>query len=145
MTYATQADIIDLYGLDALAAADRDGDGVADLEAVAKALNSASAEADSYLSVRYETPVSGTHPHLVQICVDIALYRLSNARGFLTDELRVRYDDALAALKAYAAGKAALKIPVDSDADPELVDQGARPMLTTGPARIFGRDTLRDL
>ncbi len=144
-----QSDITDLYGPDALAAADQDGDGVIDAAQVSKALASAGAEIDSYIGVRYALPVPGSHPHLTQICVDIALYRLSNARGWVTDELRQRYEDALKALRAYADGKAALTLPADPT-DPDAFgdsdsSQGPRPMLTSGPERIFSRDKLRGL
>lgn len=146
MSYATQSDITALYGADALAAADQDGDGVIDAAQVASALGSAAAEIDSYIGVRYALPISGTHPHLMQICVDVALYRLSNARGWVTDELRLRYEDAVKALRAYAEGKAALNLPADPDiATDEDGGSSPRPMLTSGPARIFSRDKLRGL
>lgn len=144
MTYATPQDITDLYGLDALAATDADGDGTADLDQVNKSLVSASAEIDSYLAARYTLPITGTHPHLVQLCVDIAIYRQSNARSFVTEEVRKRYEDAVRALRAYADGKAALVFPKDPAAPADDAD-GPRPLMTSGPERIFSREKLRGL
>lgn len=147
MAYATIDDITDLYGAEALIAADRDGDGTAEADVVARALVSASEEIDSYLSVRYVLPLAGTHGVLVQYCVDIALYRLSNSRGFVTDELRQRYEDARAALKDLAAGRAALvmpRAPAAGEDDP-LAGAGPQPMLSHGPERLFSRDKMREL
>lgn len=146
MTYATPQDITDLYGPDALIATDVDGDGVVDMDQVNKSLASASAEIDSYLAARYTLPIAGTHPYLVQLCVDIAIYRQSNARSFVTEEVRTRYEDAVKALRAYADGKASLVLPVDPDApDGAADDAGPQPMLLSGPDRVFSRDKMRGL
>ena len=68
--------------------ADRDGDGVPDEGAVTAALDSASAEIDGYIAVRYTLPLASPPPNLTQPCVDIALYRLASSRDVLTDEHR---------------------------------------------------------
>lgn len=147
MAYATQADIVDLYGPNALYVADRDGDGVADADAVTRALNAASDEIDSYLAVRYRLPLDTTPGILRQYAVDIALYRLALGREVLSEEHRRRYEDALGALKRLAEGKAALILPQDPDADPDspTADQGPRPIVTGGPERIFSRDKMQGL
>lgn len=145
MAYAIQSDITAAYGPDALLAADRDGDGAVDGDAVTAALNSAAAEIDAALAVRYDLPIAGEHLHLTQICIDIAVYRMSNARGYVTDEQRLRYEDARAALRDYASGKAALVLPADPDADPDdlVAGGGPRPIVAGGPPRIFGRNSMR--
>lgn len=142
MIYAAQADIEALYGSDALFVADRDGDGTVDAPAVARALASASAEIDSYLAVRYELPLPGTHDILVQICVDIALYRLANAGDVMTSEHRQRFEDALASLERISKGRMALQLPVDAG-DPDA-PAGPRPIVSAGPPRLFSRTSLRD-
>jgi phage gp36-like protein len=147
MAYATQSDITDLYGLNALYVADRDGDGVADAAAVDRALASASAEIDSYLLVRYTLPLPDVPQILVQACVDIAVYRLALSHDVLSEEHRRRYEDATAHLKRIARGEAALHLPsappvLDPDGNPIT---GAKPIVAGGPPRLFSRDQTRDL
>lgn len=142
MPYATQADIVTLYGDAVLPVlADRDGDGLADTAAVARALESASQEIDLYVGARYRLPLPEGVPMLAQWCVDIALYRLAQTSDVLSDEIRRRYDDALAALKRVARGEAALSLPID----PEGEDAGPRPVVAGGPPRLFTRDRMRSL
>ncbi|KAF0676741.1 gp436 family protein [Profundibacterium mesophilum] len=141
MIYAAQSDIEALYGPDALYAADRDGDGIADAPAIAQALASASAEIDGHLAVRYDLPVPGTHPILVQYCVDIALYRLANAGDVMTTEHRTRFEDAISALKRIARGEMRLTLPASDDPD---APAGPRPIVSSGPPRLFSRTALRD-
>jgi phage gp36-like protein len=147
MAYATQADIVTLYGDDALHVADRDGDGLADSAAVARALDHASAEIDTHIAARYALPLASTPAMLTAWCVDIALYRLALTADVLSEEHRRRYDDALAALRRVAEGKAALVFPADPNPDPEAEpeDTSPRPIVAGGPERLFSRATLRDL
>lgn len=141
MPYATQADIVLLYGADVLVVADRDGDGVPDAGAVARALASASEEIDLYVGARYRLPLPEGVPMLAQWCVDIAVYRLAQTADVLSDEIRRRYEDALSALKRVAKGEAALSLPVDPGGEAP----GPRPIVTGGPARLFSRDAMRGL
>jgi len=148
VAYATQADIEAIYSADALAvAADRDGDGVADPASVAAALERASSEIDLHIGARYALPLASTPVQLVQIAVDIALYRLVLDAGVRTDEHRTRYEDAVAMLRRIADGKAALTLPPDPLADPDdpTLGQGPQPIVISGPPRLFSRDTTRDL
>ncbi len=132
--YATQSDIETLYGPDALlVAADRDGDGLPDAERIAAALADAAAEIDSHVGVRHALPLPAVPAALRRIAADIALYRLASNGAALTEELRTRYQDAIAWLRRVADGKAALP-----GADPQ---GGSRP--TSGgpshaaPPRVF--------
>lgn len=150
MAYATQTDIITLYSEDALFVADRDGDGVVDESAVARALRLASSEIDSYLAVRYPLPLPdpGTTDLLIQFCVDIALYRLAASRNVLSEEHRQRYDDAIKHLKDVARGTAALVLPVGDTDDPDATPEaptGPRPIVVGGPPREFTRPKMRGL
>lgn len=145
MAYATQNDIVTLYSEDALYVADRNGDGVPDGEAVTRALDTASAEIDSHLAVRYTLPLSEPPALLTQYAVDIALYRLASSRDVQSEEHRTRYDDALKALKDIATGKAVLVFPGGADGDDPEEPARPRPVFQSGPDRRFTRDTMEGL
>ena len=143
MAYATQSDIETIYGTDALYAAEVAG--VVDAAKVTRALASASAEIDTYLAVRYALPVAPTEM-LAQWAVDIALYRLASTADLMTEELRTRYEDALAALKRIADGKAALVQPApEGEEGEDATPSSPRPILGEGPERLFTRDKMRGL
>lgn len=119
MAYATQDDIIELYGQDLLLrVADVDKDGDPDEEVVSKGLQSADDICNAYLSAQYSIPVTPT-PGVVRTCaVDIAVYKMALQRGGRTDEMRTRYEDALALLEKISKGTVGLgQIPVDEDED----------------------------
>ncbi len=151
MPYAAQSDIEALYGADALVAvADRDGSGAADPDAVAAALVRASDEIDLHIAAAHQLPLPATPPQLVQLAVDIALYRLAQTADVRTDEHRLRYEDAVGALKLIAAGRARLTLPADPQApDPDPDDpfagQGPQPVVISGPERLFSRDKMQGL
>lgn len=119
MGYATQEDIIELYGQDLLLrVADVDKDGDPDEEVVTKGLQSADDICNAYLSAQYSIPVTPT-PGVVRTCaVDIAIYKMALQRGGRTDEMRVRYEDALSLLEKISKGTVGLgQIPEDEDED----------------------------
>lgn len=147
MAYADQTDITTLYSEDALYVADRDGDGVADVDAIARALSSASSEIDSFLGVRYSLPIETTPDLLVQFCVDIAIYRLALARDVLSEEHRRRYEDTIKHLLKIADGKATLNLPgpVDPDTGETSAPSTPRPIVAGGPEREFTRAKMRGL
>lgn len=116
MSYAVKDDIEQIHGTDMLErVADRDGDGELDTDAVDLALESASSEIDSYISVRYTTPLAAPPPIIKQYCVDIALYRLASSSTRVTEEMRQRYEDAIDWLKAVSKGDAAIDVGGDDD------------------------------
>ncbi len=146
MAYATRTDIEDLYGAGALYVADRDGDGVPEDAAIARALDDASSEMDAYLRVLYDTPVSPVPQLLVQLACDIALYRMALAGDVRTEEHRTRYDDALKTLARLSKGDMKLPPPPPStDPDAPVPLDGPRVIVAAGPARLFSRDQTRDL
>ena len=139
MPYATQQDIIDRYGDDALiVASDRDGDGLVDVDTVSKALADATADIDSYVARKYALPLPTVPDVLVRICVDIAMYRLSPEPGVGTEDRRTRYDDAIAFLKDVAKGVAGLGL---EESPPTSV--GA--VTVAGPSRVFSRNSMKGL
>lgn len=147
MIYATQADIVEAYSEDALYVADRDGDGVADVDAVNAALKRGSVEIDSYISVRYALPLDEAPELLKGHCIDIALYRLASTRNAVSEEHRQRYDDAIKTLEKIARGHANLPInfPSDEEGAEAAMSAGPRPIVVSGPERLFSRDKLRDI
>ena len=150
MSYASQTDIVTLYGANALVVADHDRDGVPDTDAVTRALELASAEIDTYLARRYSLPLPViTTPHLMQLCVDVALYRLALSQDVASTEHRKRYDDAITTLGRIADGRAALVLPVQPPAEGEIPPApevtGPQPIVMGGPPRLFSREQMRDL
>lgn len=147
MTYATQADIVLLYGANALVVADHDRDGLPDEDAVTRAIDAAQGEIDTYLAARYALPLHEVPSFLRQLTVDIALYRLALAADVATTEHRTRYEDALSHLKKIGEGKASLAFTTPAPApDPEAsVYDRPQPIVQGGPAKIFTRDQMRGL
>jgi len=112
LSYATQANLIDRYGEDALLVlADRDLDSVIDVVVVQQALDDATAEINAYVGAKYSLPLPIVPDVLVRLCGDIAMYRLAVEANQATDERRTRYEDAIAFLKDVSRGVAALGIP----------------------------------
>lgn len=146
MDYATQADIIALYGADALVVADRTGDGAIEHAAVARALASAKGEIDTFLHVRYTLPLTEVPEHLKTLCIDIAVYRLALSAAVMTDEVKERYKNAIDTLKLIAAGKAALVFAPVAPAPGETpLPSGPQAIVVGGPPRLFSRDQMREL
>lgn len=139
MIYATEADIVDLYSEETLLDTLRDPD--ADrATAVPKAIAAASAEIDGYLSARYQLPLANSPDVLRRPAIDITLYVLASTHTRLTDELRKRYEDAVAFLSRLAKGTAGL-----GAAEPRVDDgaggQSGGAYFEARP-RLFGRGRL---
>lgn len=116
MAYATQDEIVEIYGEDALRnVAPLDADGEPDTTKVAVALERASAEVDAYLSGRFDVPLKQAGLQIKQVAIDIALYRMPLSLGIQTAEHRLRYEDAIKFLQLAAAGKAGIGIGVEED------------------------------
>lgn len=147
MPYATQQDIVDLYGQNALVVADHDRDGEPDAAAVTRALEAATGEIDTYLAARYALPLHEVPAFLRQLAVDVALYRLALAADVATTEHRTRYEDALGHLKKIGEGKGALAFttPVPAPNPDAGAFDRPQPIVQGGPAKIFTRDQMRDL
>ena len=71
-------------------------------------LQDASEEVDGYIAVRYSLPLTETPQNLKRLVCDIARYKLWKSRA--SDEVRQRYEDAIAFLKLIANNKASLLI-----------------------------------
>jgi phage gp36-like protein len=136
VAYATQQDLIDRFGeAQLLAIADRDADSALDADVIAKALDDAGETIDSYIATRYELPLAEVPGRLVKVAADIAFYVLHPAAA--PDDVRQRYDDAIAFLKDVAKGNALLDV---GGAEPEPAAAGVD---FEGPERTFTRDSLK--
>jgi phage gp36-like protein len=114
-TYATKDDIDSLYGTQLLIKiADKDRNGTPDPEVVERGLRSADGIINGYLSSQYTLPLSGTSDLLIEIAVDVAIYKICLQRAILTTEMRTRYEDALALLDRISTGKIGIG-PVTGD------------------------------
>lgn len=145
MTYASAADIAEIYGADQLARLmDSDGDGISENASIARALTYTDAQINSYLGVRYALPLPATPDLVKMLAIDIAVYRIAQDHTRLTDEMAKRYDDAIRQLDKLATGKAVLPIPTTSGA-PEVAAQADAVIVVDAPERLFDRATLRGL
>ena len=121
MPYAVRQDYIDRFGIAELVQlVDRDQDDVEDPGVLDQAIADAGAEIDGYLSARYALPLATTPAVLVRICCDITRYRLYDNRA--TEEVRVRYTDAVRYLTSIAGGvvQLGLATPAASSVDDAL-------------------------
>ena len=103
MMYASRDDLAARFGEDELVAITTGRTtGLADEERLTLALRDASAEIDAYLAARYPVPLPNRPALLVGIAADIARYRLYDEDA--SETVRQKFEDALALLKAIAAG-----------------------------------------
>ncbi len=100
MSYASLADMQDMFGdAELIQLTDRAGNGTLDTALVQVALDDASAEADSYLPLPPDLPNRALVRHTA------AIARFLLYKDAATDEVRERYQDAIAWLRLAAAGK----------------------------------------
>lgn len=109
MPYATKQNMIDRFNeREVIALTDRIDAGVVDDAVLNAALADADAEINPYLEGRVALPLTTVPVILRGYACDIARYRLTGSGVMETDIIRKRYDDAIAFLKAFAAGKVSL-------------------------------------
>ncbi len=138
MAYASVSDLQERFGdNEILQLTDRDGDDSPDSGVADRALEDASATADSYLARRHDVPLSAAPAVLVAVVCDLARARLydDNAPEVVTS----RKDDALAWLKRVAKGEA------DVISEQGRVDTDAAPAVSTRSSgqRVFDRGSLK--
>jgi len=140
-TYAVQQDLEDYFGSsELLIAADRDGDGEADEGVVASGLNSATAEINSYLAVRYDIPLAETPEVLTRVCCDLAMYHMSVGSPSMTEDKETRYNNCIKWLRDVSKGVASLGA---AEAQVEVQDEAT--VSSSSEERLFSRTKMQGL
>lgn len=137
MTYAVQADMVAALGEDELIQLTDRADppvGAIDATVLARALDAADGEIDSYLASRYTLPLASVPVILRDCAVDIARYRLHD-RG-VPDRVKDEYKNRIAWLRDVAAGKASVGLAPES----LTPNSAGLPEMTSG-GRVFARET----
>lgn len=131
------ADYIDQAGLQQRFGATEIADlAESDAQAVARACSDATTMIDGYLAARYTLPLKSTPAMVVAWAADIARYRLWDEHA--PEEVRRRFEDALAQLKLLSQGVIALPPGTDGAAVAQPLNFGGY-----SAARVFTADTLK--
>ena len=135
--YATRDDLVNRFG--DMAVGQLESMHIDGLLAVTNALSDASEKMNSYLSIRYRTPLNKTE-HLKLVCADIARYLLYMNEP--TDEVEARYKEALKWLQDVGAGKANVTFaePLTPDEQQNTYVKPAVPSGNSYPGNVFGDD-----
>ncbi len=145
MAYASAQDWLDTEA-DQSHLADPERSGTADLALIDRAIELASNEMDGWLAARYETPVSDLKslPVLNAHVIAIATHQMARTSGAVTEEIRKRYEDSIAYLRAVSQGKADLPRTPPPASDAESAS-GSGEIIISAPERLFTRDSLKGL
>lgn len=136
MAYCTYNDLVMRIGAPDLAKlADYDGDGTADADVVARAIDDAGALIDSYLCVKFAVPVDPVPEALRTRTVSLAIYLLRLGRDSVTEDVRAQYEADVEWLREVVKGSVALGI------EPAPQEGAAAPRVRySAQERLFGRD-----
>lgn len=139
MSYATPDDMCRQFGeRECIALCDPHLTGEVDLDHMTAALERASAEIDAWLGAYYPLPLAEPLPALTGRCCDICRWQLCTAEHPMTEEIRMRYEDAIHWLEKVAEGKIRLgRLP-----DGAVPAPSARMKFRSSP-RQFSRDKSR--
>ncbi|MDK2598660.1 gp436 family protein [Pseudoalteromonas obscura] len=109
MTYATTEDMTSRFGEQDLILLTRRQNspiGQIDLTVLGQALDDATSEINTYLSGRYQLPLSTQPKSLTRICCDLSRYFLSGNNA--PEHIETRYKDAVSFLRAVNKGDISL-------------------------------------
>lgn len=135
--YITQSDLETRFSQpEILELADRDADGLVDTGVIDTAIADAGDLIDSYISKRYDLPLSQTPTAIKKVACDLARYFLHDNEP--SDRVAAGYKDAVSFLKDIAVGRAEL--------DVGGVEPAGRTnaVIIDGPERVFTSKTLED-
>lgn len=134
MSYITSAQMVLRFGAEITQLIDRDNSGTEDTGVFAAVEADAAAIIDGYLRTVYTLPFATVPPQVVEIAAEILRYKLWGARA--PEEVRRRYEDALARLRDIAKGLITL------DDGSATLDTTGLPIEYTERTRTFDDDTL---
>lgn len=137
MPYATPEQFIKTFSeRETVSLTDEQRTGKVDSEKLEYALTRASNVIDGYLVGRYKTPWSDSPGILIGYCCDIARYQLASDYRQLSEEIRLRYDDAIKFLEKVASGK----INLGRDSSGGVIQSTSQMRIISG-IRQFGRES----
>ncbi|AYO54195.1 gp436 family protein [Acinetobacter wuhouensis] len=137
--YATEGDLIKRFGVEI-----ENLKAMLPEDAIVDAIQDATEEINGHIGGRYPLPLPNVPSNLKRMTCDVARYRLYFQQP--TEEVRKRYEDAIAFLKRVADSKAHLQIQDPSTN--EVVDDeptnkpSTMPIGTTYRGGVFGDDVL---
>ncbi len=137
MLYVTQEQLVDRLGeAELVTFTDRATPpaGVIDPDVLAEVIQDAEAEVDAYVGARYTLPLPVVPKVLLAVACDVVRYRLASTSSLCTEQIEKRYHNAIKFLARVASGDVSLGLTTPSPPS-DLVE-------TTGPARVFTRESL---
>jgi phage gp36-like protein len=106
-------------------------------QVVTDVLTEASGKVDSYCRLRYNVPLQASE-QIKGLTLDIAEYLLFARKRRIPDDVRQRYEDAIAFLKDVSAGRAGLDQPAAA-----TQQSGGGPVVVTQVEEKFSDDNLK--
>lgn len=135
MPYCTQNDLENLIPVTELAELTSESGDNPNSELIAEIIDRVDAEIDSYISVRYRTPLL-TIPNLIKaLSVDMAIYHLYTRRSAVPVIRQTKYEDAINFLQNVALGKSNIISPEGND----ILEKSSNLVSVNGSQRIFSR------
>lgn len=140
MSYASQTDLVQRFTeRELVQLTDRADEptGAIDATRIARALGEADNLINSHIGARYDLPLASTPALLLDLACDIARFKLYDSGA--TEEVRSRYEDAIARLKSLSKGEAVLDVAgrePESRSDQVFADVGDR---------VFSRARMRGI
>ena len=136
MAYCTRDNLVQRFGqreIDNLL--DRDNNDTDDTDTLTQTIADADSLIDSYVSAKYQTPLSSVPQIITYISCDITRFMLWDDNA--PEEVRNRYNDAIARLKDIAKGM--MKLPSTTVLAPDNPSGGVD---YYAEERVFSRDAL---
>lgn len=119
MPYVTQAELEERFGTaELLQIADRDDDESVDTAVVDAAIADADAMIDSYCRALYTVPFDPVPAEIRKVAADIARYNLWDDQA--SEEVEMRYKNAIAWLKDVSAGRARVNVESGDETQPGI-------------------------
>jgi phage gp36-like protein len=135
MPYCTQNDLENLIPVTELAELTSESGDTPNSELIAEIIDRVGAEIDSYISVRYRTPLL-TIPNLIKaLSVDMAIYHLYTRRSAVPAIRQTKYQDAINFLQNVGLGKSNIIGPEGND----ILEKSSKLVSVNGSQRIFSR------